>query len=163
MCIFASALYIKLGKQLILLYFKTMQNSDSVARKKPAVKAAGQRKGVERSSLCLLHKRVTSALEAAYLSLDSESETSSSFGDAVSASKSQDSFAEAGKTLRRIKAMASITIAKMSHGVSKDQANKRNPTAAAKKQHEVRIKAVFGFMSSVYAIRFQTEKTEPEI
>ena len=28
MCIFASALYIKLGKQLILLYFKTMQNSD---------------------------------------------------------------------------------------------------------------------------------------
>ena len=30
MCIFASALYIKLGKQLILLYFKTMQNSDSV-------------------------------------------------------------------------------------------------------------------------------------
>ena len=29
MCIFASALYIKLGKQLILLYFKTMQNSDS--------------------------------------------------------------------------------------------------------------------------------------
>ena len=29
MCIFASALYIKLGKQLILLYFKTMQNSDN--------------------------------------------------------------------------------------------------------------------------------------
>ena len=28
MCIFASALYIKLGKQLILLYFKTMQNSE---------------------------------------------------------------------------------------------------------------------------------------
>ena len=28
MFIFASALYIKLGKQLILLYFKTMQNSD---------------------------------------------------------------------------------------------------------------------------------------
>ena len=28
MCIFASMLYIKLGKQLILLYFKTMQNSD---------------------------------------------------------------------------------------------------------------------------------------
>ena len=31
MCIFASALYIKLGKQLILLYFKTMQNSDDQA------------------------------------------------------------------------------------------------------------------------------------
>ena len=35
MCIFASALYIKLGKQLILLYFKTMQNSDKKAIKIP--------------------------------------------------------------------------------------------------------------------------------
>lgn len=96
------------------------------------------------------------------MSLESEFEAASPLEDAVSSSKSLDSLAEAGKTLRRIKAMASITIAKMSHGVSKDQANKRNPTAAAKKQQEVRIKAVFCFMSSVYAIWLQTGKTEPE-
>ena len=35
MCIFASALYIKLGKQLILLYFKTMQNSDYEQKRFP--------------------------------------------------------------------------------------------------------------------------------